>query len=427
MSRFLPKVLRSAEETLLRKQVPVIGAVQTRHLNLQEYASKSIMASHGVNVQKFGVADTPEEAVAVGKRLMADTADELVVKAQVLAGGRGKGVFENGFKGGVHLTKDPDSIQNMASQMLGYRLTTKQTPPEGVLVQKLMICEALDIERETYLAILMDREFNGPVIVASPEGGVDIEEVAEQRPEKIMKEGISIQGGITDEQTLRIAEFLEFEGAKKTEAASQIRNLYELFVSVDATQVEINPFGETDKGRVVCFDAKFNFDDNAEFRQKHIFDMDDGTETDPREVEASKFNLNYIALDGDIACLVNGAGLAMATMDIIKLNGGWPANFLDLGGGVTEEGVFEAFKIVTADKNVKSILVNIFGGIVNCKTVAVGIVEAYKKLSLKMPVVVRLEGTNVEEAKRLLRESNLPIESADDLDDAASKAVKSVS
>jgi len=429
VSRLFPRVLKSANAgggMLLKKKAACIGMVPSRNLNLQEYASKSLMAGHGVNVQKFGVANTPQEAVEIGKRLMADTADELVVKAQVLAGGRGKGVFENGFKGGVHLTKDPESIEEMASNMLGYKLTTKQTPPGGVLVQKLMVCEALDIERETYLAILMDRDYNGPVIVASPEGGVDIEEVAENRPEKIMKEGIDIHTGVTDEQASRIADFLEFTGENKIEAASQIRNLYELFIGVDATQVEINPFGETDKGHVVCFDAKFNFDDNAQFRQEHIFAMDDGSETDPREVEASKYNLNYIPLDGNIACMVNGAGLAMATMDIIKLNGGWPANFLDLGGGVTENEVFHAFRLLTSDKNVEAILINIFGGIVNCATIARGITEAYKVMNLTIPCVVRLEGTNVDEAKQIMKDSNMPIQTADDLDDAARKAVEAL-
>lgn len=429
MSRFLPRLLKtSGDNPLQAKFLLPLSVLQTRNLNLQEYASKSLMEKNGVNVQKFGIADTAKQAKDVGKKMIHEyAAEELVVKAQILAGGRGKGTFDNGFKGGVHLTTDPDAVEGLASNMLGHKLTTKQTPPDGVLVQKLMVCKGLNIVRETYLAILMDREYNGPVIVASPEGGVDIEEVAEKTPEKIMKEAVDISVGITAAQAEKLAEFLEFDGAKKVEAAAQITALYNLFLKVDATQVEINPFGETDKGEVVCFDAKFNFDDNAEFRQKDIFAMDDGTDTDPREAEAMKYNLNYIPLDGNIACMVNGAGLAMATMDIIQLNGGVPANFLDLGGGVTEEGVFHGFRLLTTDANVKAVLINIFGGIVNCATIARGITQAYKVMNLDVPLVVRLEGTNVDEAKRILAESKMPIETAEDLDEAAKKAVAAIS
>jgi len=384
------------------------------------------MSEYGVNVQKFGVADTPSEASDIGKNLMADTATELVVKAQILAGGRGKGVFDNGFKGGVHLTKDANAVEDLATNMLGNKLTTKQTPPGGVLVQKLMVCEALDIERETYLAILMDREAKGPVIVASPEGGMDIEEVAEKSPEKILTEKVDIFTGVTTEQAEKISAFIGLDGDERVQGTEQIKKLYDLFLGVDATQVEINPFGVTDKGEVVCFDAKINFDDNAKFRQQEVFDMDDETETDPRETEAAKHDLQYIALDGNIACMVNGAGLAMATMDIVKLHGGWPANFLDLGGGVTEDMVYHGFNLLAADKNVKAILVNIFGGIVNCATIAKGITNAYRGMNLNLPIVVRLEGTNVDEAKRILSESNMPIETADNLDEAALKAVAAV-
>ncbi|XP_002157521.3 succinate--CoA ligase [GDP-forming] subunit beta, mitochondrial isoform X1 [Hydra vulgaris] len=403
----------------------VFRCVQLRQLNLQEYASKKLLAHYGINIQKFDVATTPKEAAKIGRSLMADTADELVIKAQILAGGRGKGVFENGFKGGVKLTKDVNTVEDIASKMLGFRLTTKQTPPNGVLVKKLMVCESLTITRETYIAILMDREANGSVIVASPEGGVDIEEVAEKNPSKILKENIDIEKGVTLEQADRISTFLNFQGKKHTQASLQIRRLYNLFNGVDAVQVEINPFGETDKDEVVCFDAKINFDDNAKFRQKAIFEMDDHSEADPRELEADKYNLNYIPLDGNIACMVNGAGLAMATMDIIKLNGGWPANFLDLGGGVTENGVYHGFKLLTSDPQVRCILVNIFGGIVDCAVIARGITKAYQSMNLSVPVVVRLEGTNVDEAKRILTESQMPIKTAENLDDAAKKAVAS--
>lgn len=354
-------------------------------------------------------------------------AQEYVLKAQILAGGRGKGSFDSGLNGGVHLTRVPEEVGKLTEKMVGYHLKTKQTPPEGVLVKKVMVAQALDIERETYLAILMDRESGGPVIVGSPCGGMDIEEVAEKTPDLVYKVPIDIHEGITDEKAGFLAEKLDFKGDCYVQAKDQIKKLYEMFLKIDATQVEINPFGETPDGQVVNFDAKINFDDNAQFRQKEIFAMDDGSETDPRELEASKYNLNYIGMDGNIACLVNGAGLAMATMDIIKLHGGTPANFLDLGGGVQVDGVYQAFNIVTKDKRVKSILVNIFGGIVDCTIVAEGITSAYRQINLDIPVVVRLEGTNVEKAKKILADSGMPITTADNLDDAAMKAVSSLS
>uniref|UniRef100_A0A8K9XJ28 Succinate--CoA ligase [GDP-forming] subunit beta, mitochondrial n=1 Tax=Oncorhynchus mykiss TaxID=8022 RepID=A0A8K9XJ28_ONCMY len=364
-----------------------------RWLNLQEYQSKKLMQESGVTVQRFYVADNPPDALQAAKRL---NAKEIVLKAQILAGGRGKGVFSSGLKGGVHLTKDPSVVGELASKMLGYSLTTKQTPKEGVEVKTVMVAEALDITRETYFAILMDRACNGPVMVGSPQGGMDIEEVADKSPELIFK------------------------------AADQIMRLYDLFLKVDATQVEVNPLGETPEGQVVCFDAKISFDDNAEFRQKAVFALDDMSESDPTETEAAKWDLKYIGLDGNIACFVNGAGLAMATCDIIDLHGGKPANFLDLGGGVKEKQVYEAFKLLTADPKVEAILVNIFGGIVNCAIIANGITKACRELELKVPLVVRLEGTNVQEAKRILSESGLPIVAANDLDDAAKKAVAAI-
>ncbi|KAL8618170.1 Succinate--CoA ligase [GDP-forming] subunit beta, mitochondrial [Nucella lapillus] len=397
---------------------------QVRWLNLQEYQSKMLMEESSIAVQQFKVATTPEEAATVASQL---TVPEYVVKAQILAGGRGKGTFDTGFKGGVHLTKNPKDVEGLVKSMLGNKLSTKQTPTGGVKVTKVMVAEALDISRETYFAILMDRGFGGPVMVGSPEGGMDIEEVAEKNPGAIFKEPIDIVTGITDRQAADMASNLGFTGSKTKQAAEEIKKLYNLFLKVDATQVEINPFGETHDGRVVCFDAKMNFDDNADFRQKKIFAMDDMAESDPREVEASKHNLNYIGMDGNIACLVNGAGLAMATMDIIKLHGGSPANFLDVGGTVTEKQVYHAFKLLTSDSQVKAILVNIFGGIVNCATIARGITNACKSINLQMPLVVRLEGTNVDEAKKILKDSQLPIVSAGDLDDAARKAVASLS
>ncbi|XP_025064627.1 succinate--CoA ligase [GDP-forming] subunit beta, mitochondrial [Alligator sinensis] len=394
-----------------------------RWLNLQEYQSKKLMADHGVTVQRFFVADTANDALEAAKRLKAR---EIVLKAQILAGGRGKGVFNSGLKGGVHLTKDPAEVGQLAKQMIGYNLATKQTPKDGVKVKKVMVAEALDISRETYFAILMDRASSGPVMVGSPQGGVDIEEVAATTPHLIFKEEIDIFEGVKESQALCMAENLGFKGPLQQQAADQIKKLYNLFLKIDATQVEVNPFGETPEGQVVCFDAKINFDDNAEFRQKEIFAMDDKSENEPIENEAAKYDLKYIGLDGNIACFVNGAGLAMATCDIISLNGGKPANFLDLGGGVKEAQVYQAFKLLSADPKVEAILVNIFGGIVNCAIIANGITKACRELELKVPLVVRLEGTNVHEAQRILKESGLPITSASDLEDAAKKAVACV-
>ncbi|CAG5126736.1 unnamed protein product [Candidula unifasciata] len=417
MSLNLGRVLRVHKQC-----IPLF--IQQRWLNLQEYQSKKLMADNGISVQKFQVASSKDDADAIASQLKVK---EYVVKAQVLAGGRGKGVFDTGFKGGVHLTKNPADVKALVENMLGHRLVTKQTPKNGVLVTKVMVAEALDISRETYFAILMDRDHSGPVLVGSPKGGMDIEEVAEKEPEAIFKEPIDIMSGPQRQQLLSLADKLGFKGPKQQEAADQMARLYDLFLKVDATQVEINPFGETTDGRVVCFDAKINFDDNAQFRQKEIFAMDYMSESDPREVEAAKHNLNYIGMDGNIACLVNGAGLAMATMDIIQLYGGLPANFLDVGGTVTEEQVYNAFKLLTSDSKVKAILVNVFGGIVNCAVIANGITNACKSINLQLPLIVRLEGTNVEEAKRILERSNLPITSATDLDDAAQKAVSSLS
>jgi len=394
-----------------------------RHLNLQEYQSKSILEKHNVTVQKFVVAEKVEDVKDISSKLKAG---EYVVKAQILAGGRGLGVFDSGFKGGVHLTKDPVEAQRLVGKMLNQRLITKQTPKDGIPVHHIMVAESVDILRETYLCILMDREYNGPVIIASPAGGMDIEDVASKTPELIKTMPVDIFEGVTDSMAENLAEFLLFDGDKKRKAAQEIQNMWKMFLEVDATQLEINPFVETAQGQVVSVDAKIGFDDNAQFRQKEIFDLDDTTESDPREVEASKYNLNYIGMDGNIGCLVNGAGLAMATMDIIQLYGASPANFLDVGGSVQEHQVLQAFKILTSDEKVEAILVNVFGGIVNCATIASGIVNASKTIQLKVPLIVRLEGTNVEAAKKILAESGLPIQSATNLDDAAQKAVASI-
>lgn len=396
---------------------------QVRHLNLLECQSKVLLQNYGVNVQKFIIIDSNEEVNDMESKFKVD---EYVIKAQVLAGGRGKGHFDNGFKKGVHLTKDPTQVMPIVKNMIGHKLITKQTPKDGILVKKVMVAESVDIIRETYFSIVLDRLHNGPVIIASPAGGMDIENVAKETPEKIRAYPVDIVNGISTSLAEEVALFLGFDGNKKAKAANEIKRLYDLFINVDATQVEINPLAETADGDVVSVDAKINFDDNAKFRQKAIFQMDDNSETDPQEVQAAEHNLNYIRLDGNIGCLVNGAGLAMATMDIIKLHGGEPANFLDVGGGVNENQVLAAFQILTLDPNVKSILVNVFGGIVNCATIAKGIINATKSLQLKVPLVVRLEGTNVDEAKKLLVDSNLPINFADNLDEAAQKVVKTL-
>lgn len=395
-------------------------------ISLQEYQSKKLLEANGVNIQRFQMASTPEEAYEAGTNLLNTIASELVIKAQILAGGRGKGIFSSGLKGGVKLTKDPKIAQDLANQMLNFKLETKQTKPGGVLVEKLMVAEALDISRETYFAILLDRNFDGPVMIGSPVGGMDIEEVAENQPDKMFKTIIDIKTGLTLEQATKMAKDLEFKGDKIPIAAEQIQKLYKLFTRLDITQLEINPFAETPDGRVICFDAKLNFDDNAEFRQKAIFKDQDLSETDPREVEAAKIGLSYIQMDGNIGCLVNGAGLAMATMDIITLNGGSPANFLDCGGNVTEKQVQQAFEILTSDSQVKSIFVNIFGGIVNCATVAKGIVNAMKTVNLKVPLIVRLQGTNMIEGNEVLKNSGLNIQSELDFERAAKKACDSV-
>ncbi|XP_076337556.1 succinate--CoA ligase [GDP-forming] subunit beta, mitochondrial-like isoform X2 [Tachypleus tridentatus] len=422
LTRFASLKMSRGTLHLLNKQIPSCQ-VPVRKLNLHEYQSKQLMNDNGITVQRFKVADTIQQAEEISKTL---NVREFVIKAQILAGGRGKGTFSSGLQGGVKLTTNPKEVAPIVEQMLGHKLVTKQTTADGVLVRKVMIAEALDIERETYLAVLMDRETSGPVIVASPAGGVDIEEVAQTNPELIFKESVDIMKGLSNEQARKLAENLEFKEEVRDQAANQIKKLYELFLKVDATQVEINPFGETPDGGVVCFDAKINFDDNAMFHQKEIFAMEDLSESDPREVEATKYSINYIGMDGNIACLVNGAGLAMATMDIIKLYGGTPANFLDVGGGVQEEQVHHAFRILAQDSRVKAILVNIFGGIVNCATIANGITNACKNIDLKVPLVVRLEGTNVDEAKKILSKSGLPVTTASDLDDAAKKAVDSL-
>jgi succinyl-CoA synthetase beta subunit len=392
-------------------------------MNIHEYQAKELLDKFGVANTPGGVASTPEEAERVARSL---ATNNLVVKAQIHAGGRGKGSFNSGFQGGVHLCKTANQARDIAEKMLGQTLVTHQTGPEGRLVRKVLISQSVEISRELYFAILIDRAISAPVIVASTEGGVDIESVAEHSPEKIMRMPIDPLLGLQPYQTRKLAKLLGMPSGEMRLACKLFANLYKLFIKCDCSMVEVNPLVVTKGGDVIALDAKFNFDDNALFRHPEIQAYRDIEEEDPREVEASKSNLSYIGLDGNIACLVNGAGLAMATMDIIKYHGGEPANFLDVGGGATEQQVTEAFKILVSDKRVKAILVNIFGGIMKCDIIAQGIINAVKAVNLPVPLVVRLEGTNVEAGRKLLAESELPLITATDIDDAARKVVAAV-
>jgi succinyl-CoA synthetase beta subunit len=390
-------------------------------MNIHEYQAKELLEKFGAATTRGKVAATPEEAEKIAREI-GDR--EIVVKAQVHAGGRGKGTFANGFKGGVHLVKTPEEAREVAGKMLGQTLVTHQTGPAGRVVNRVLIAESADIAREVYFAVLLDRATAAPLIVASTEGGVEIESVAEKSPEKIIREPVDPLAGLQPFQTRKLAKQLGFKSSEIKPAAKLFSALYDTFVASDCSMVEVNPLVVTKTGEVLALDAKFNFDDNALYRHPEIAAMRDTAEEDPREVEASKHGLNYIGLDGNIACLVNGAGLAMATMDIIKFYGGSPANFLDVGGGATEEQVTEAFKLLVSDPHVKAILVNIFGGIMKCDVIAQGIVNAVKAVNLPVPLVVRLEGTNVDAGKKIIAESGLAVTTADDLGDAAQKAVE---
>src|SRR5580765_3162582 len=389
-------------------------------MNIHEYQAKELLQKFAAATPAGRVATTAEEAEQIAREL---GTNDLVVKAQVHAGGRGKGTFANGFKGGVHLVKSPDEAREVAGRMLRQTLVTHQTGAEGRVVNKVLVAASVDIEREIYFAVLLDRATAAPLIVASTEGGVEIEAVAAKSPEKIIREPVDPLAGLQPHQARKLASQLGFESSQLKNASKLFEGLYRTFIAYDCSMVEVNPLVVTNKGDVLALDAKFNFDDNALYRHPEIAAMRDVAEEDPREVEASKHGLNYIGLDGDIACLVNGAGLAMATMDIIKFYGGEPANFLDVGGGATEEQVTEAFKILIADKHVKAILVNIFGGIMKVDIIAQGIINAAKSTGLSVPLIVRLEGTNVEQGKQLLKKSGVALIAADDLADAAQKAV----
>ena len=389
-------------------------------MNIHEYQAKELLQKFDVATTRGRVAATLDEAEQIAREL-GDI--DIVVKAQIHAGGRGKGSFKNGFKGGVHVRKTPDEVRDVAAKMLGQILVTHQTGPDGRKVNKVLVAESADIAREIYFAVLLDRATAAPVIVASTEGGVEIEAVAAKSPEKIIREPINPLVGLQPYQARKLSKQLGFESSQLKNASKLFEGLYRTFIAYDCSMVEVNPLVVTNKGEVLALDAKFNFDDNALYRHPEIAAMRDVAEEDPREVAASKHGLNYIGLDGNIACLVNGAGLAMATMDIIKFYGGEPANFLDVGGGATEEQVTEAFKILIADKKVKAILVNIFGGIMKVDIIAQGIINAAKTVKLSVPLVVRLEGTNVERGKQLLKESGIELIAADDLADAAEKVV----
>ena len=331
----------------------------------------------------------------------------MVIKAQVLAGGRGKGSFDNGLKGGVRVIYSPTEAKMFAEQMIGHKLMTKQTGAKGRLCNAVYICERKFARREFYLAILMDRQSQGPVIVASSQGGMDIETVAKENPEAIITTNIDINKGVTDEIARNIATQLGFSEQCIEDAKTTIQNLYKVFMEKDATQIEINPLSETSDHQVLAMDAKLGFDDNAEFRQKEVFSWRDTTQEDADEVKAAEHGLNFIKLDGDIGCLVNGAGLAMATMDIIKLNGGQPANFLDVGGGATPQAIKEAFDLITSDPKVTAIFVNIFGGIVRCDAIAQGLVSVVESMNLRTPIVARLQGTNMEQAHKIVSDSRV--------------------
>ena len=394
-------------------------------MNIHEYQGKQLLSQYGVPVPRGHVAFTVEEAVKAAEELGGSV---FVVKSQIHAGGRGAGRFEDNpdGKGGVRVVKSIEEVRENAEQMLNHLLITKQTGAAGKKVNRLYIEEGCDIARELYVGMLLDRETSRLTMMASTEGGMEIEEVAEATPEKILKVAIDPATGMLPFHARQLAFGLGLEGKQVSAAVKFMLSMYKAFTDLDCSIVEINPLVVTGSGDVIALDAKINFDDNALYRHKDVEAMRDESEEDPAELEAAKHELNYIKLDGSIGCMVNGAGLAMGTMDIIQLYGGRPANFLDVGGGATKERVTTAFKIILSDDNVEGILVNIFGGIMRCDIIAEGVVAAAREVSLKVPLVVRLEGTNVEQGKQIMANSGLPIISGDNLADAAAKIVKAV-
>ncbi|XP_071440617.1 succinate--CoA ligase [ADP-forming] subunit beta, mitochondrial [Hetaerina americana] len=409
-----PKLLSAAHQNSINSEQ------QKRRLNVHEHVSYTFLKEAGVPVPNFGVAVTKSEAKDIAAKL---NVKDLVLKAQVLAGGRGKGTFKNGLKGGVRMVYSPQEAEDIAGKMIGEYLVTKQTGEKGRICNSVMVTERKFTRKEYYLAIMLERAFQGPVVIASSQGGVNIEEVAAENPDAIIKEPIDITKGMTKEQGIKIAKAIGLADQQE-QVADVLLKLYDLLIKKDALLIEVNPYAEDTDGKFFCLDAKMRFDDNSDFRQKEVFSKRDWTQEDEKEVEAAKYNLNYIALDGDIGCMVNGAGLAMATMDIIRLHGGVPANFLDVGGGATAQQVKEAFKIITADPKVNALMVNIFGGIMRCDVIAEGIIAAAKELNLRVPIICRLQGTNVDDAKVLIAASGLKILACDNLDEAARLAVK---
>ena len=399
-------------------------------MNIHEYQAKQLLAQYGVAVPAGEPCKTVEQAKTAAEKLFAAGHKLAVIKSQIHAGGRGKGTFKHGFQGGVKLAKSVADAVNFADNMLGKTLVTKQTGPDGRVVSTIIVAAAEDIKKEFYLAVLLDRATSTPLIMASTEGGMDIEEVAEKHPEKIIKEHIDPLMGFQAWQGRKIAAALGLKGDLAGQCAKLLAGVYKTWWECDASMVEINPLcicvGPDGKEKLIAVDAKIGLDDNALYRHKDIQEMRDLAEESPLEIEASKFNLNYIKLDGSIACLVNGAGLAMATMDIVQHFGASPANFLDVGGGASKDQVTAAFKIILSDPSVKAIFVNIFGGIMDCNVIATGIVAAVKETGLKLPLVVRLEGNNVVAGKKTLAESGLTIISGDSMADAAQKVVKAV-
>jgi len=395
-------------------------------MNIHEYQAKEILRGFGAPVSKGHAVLDAEHAREAVEELGGPV---WVVKAQIHAGGRGKGTFKEsaaGEKGGVRVTKDPEEAVHFVQQMLGNTLVTKQTGAAGKQVNRIYVEDGAAIAKEFYLALLVDRETSRVSFIASTEGGMDIEEVAAETPEKILTFSVDPATGIVPFHGRKVAKALGLDGAAAKQCGKLVGTLYKAFIETDASLLEINPLIVTEAGDLVCLDAKMNFDSNALYRQKTVLELRDETEEDPKELAASKFDLNYIALDGEIGCMVNGAGLAMATMDIIKLYGSEPANFLDVGGGATKDKVTEAFKIITSDPKVKGILVNIFGGIMRCDVIAEGVVAAVKEVGLKVPLVVRLEGTNVEMGKQIINDSDVDVIAGDDLADAAEKIVEAV-
>lgn len=395
---------------------------QRRWINLHEYQAQDLMRQFGINVPIGRVVSNMEEAERVLNDMFAAGHHDAVVKAQVLAGGRGLGHFTHGFTGGIHVCGSVDDALDKCRNMLGKHLVTKQTHKDGVKVNQLYITERLYSRRELYIAFVMDRTSQSVSFIGSTRGGMNIETVAEKDPDSIIKVPIDPVHGLSYEKALEIGRKLKFNRNLEA-AAEQFVKMYQFFVTKDCTQFEINPFVETPDAKVVCLDAKVNFDPNAQFRHADIFSLHDNSSDDPREIEARRFDLNFIGLDGNVGCLVNGAGLAMATMDVIKMKGGEPANFLDVGGGANEQQVYEALRIMNEDDHVHSILVNIFGGIMQCDVIASALIKAVTRLGMTKPVVVRLKGTNQLQAVQLIEKSGLRIIPAQDLSDAAQKAV----